>query len=84
MVEDRLGQPELPLTQEFLGQMLGARRSSVTLVAGALQRSGLIEYRRGHVKVLDRLALEDAACECYPMTRKLFQNLYKDGMTPSR
>ena len=84
MVEDRLGQPDLALTQEFLGQMLGARRSSVTVVAGILQRSGLIEYHRGHVKILDRIALEDAACECYPMTRKLFQNLYKDGVAPSR
>jgi len=55
MVEDRLGQPELPLTQEFLGQMLAARRPSVTVVAGTLQRGGLIAYHRGHVKILDDL-----------------------------
>ncbi|MFN2974924.1 Crp/Fnr family transcriptional regulator [Terriglobus aquaticus] len=77
MVEDRLGEPDLPLTQEFLGQMLGAQRSTVTLVAGTLQRDGLIEYHRGHVKIVDRPALENAACECYSITRKLFQNLYQ-------
>lgn len=78
MVEDRLGLPDLPLTQEFLGEMLGARRSTVTVVAGTLQRSGLIEYRRGHVRILHRDRLEDVACECYPVTRKLFRNLYRD------
>jgi CRP-like cAMP-binding protein len=82
MAEDRLGQPDLPLTQEFLGEMLGARRSTVTVVAGTLQRSGLIEYHRGRVKILDREGLEDVACECYPTTRKLFQNLYKDRVAP--
>jgi CRP-like cAMP-binding protein len=79
MVEDRHGQSALPLTQEFLGEMLGARRSTVTVVAGTLQRSGLIEYHRGHIKILDRDRLEDVACECYPITRRLFQNLYQDA-----
>ncbi len=69
MVSDRIGSSELRLTQEFLSQMLGARRSTVTLVAGSLQRRGWIEYTRGDVKILDRAGLEGAACECYAITR---------------
>jgi CRP-like cAMP-binding protein len=55
----------IPLTQEFLGQMLGVRRTSVTLAARLLQSAGMIRYRRGHIQVVDRAALEDASCECY-------------------
>jgi CRP-like cAMP-binding protein len=55
----------IPLTQEFLGQMLGVRRTSVTLAARLLQSAGMIRYRRGHIQVVDRSGLEDAACECY-------------------
>jgi CRP-like cAMP-binding protein len=84
MVEDRYGLSELPLTQEFLSEMLGTRRSTVTVVAGTLQRGGLIEYYRGHIKILDRDRLEDAGCECYPTTRKLFENLYREAPSPSR
>lgn len=86
MVADRLESNVLPLTQEFLGQMLGTRRSTVTVSAGALQRAGLIEYHRGHVRILDRESLEDAACECYPTIRRLHKNLYADpisSMSPS-
>jgi len=55
----------IPLTQEFLGQMLGVRRTSVTLAARLLQSAGMIRYRRGHILVVDRAGLEEAACECY-------------------
>jgi Mn-dependent DtxR family transcriptional regulator len=64
------------LTQEFLAEMLGARRTSVTLAAGALQRVGLIKYSRGHIQVVDRTGLENAACECYPIVRDLVARLY--------
>lgn len=77
MVEDRVGSPYFFLTQEFLAEMLGARRTTVTLAAGSLQRSGLIEYRRGHIRILDRPALISAACECYPIVSELVANLYK-------
>ena len=77
MVHDRIGDDTLALTQEFLGMMLGTRRSSVTLAAGSLQRAGVIEYHRGVVHILDRAGLEQAACECYPVTRKLFTGMYK-------
>jgi CRP-like cAMP-binding protein len=65
MCQDRLGSEVLPLTHEFMAQMLGTRRSSVTIAAGILQKAGLINYSRGRVTILDRAGLEDAACECY-------------------
>jgi len=65
MVQDRVDSPSFDLTQEFMADMLGARRTSVTLAAGSLQRSGLIEYRRGHIRILNRKGLQNAACECY-------------------
>jgi CRP-like cAMP-binding protein len=62
---DRVAGHELLLTQEYLAQMLGVRRTTVTLLAQALQQKGLIRYSRGHIKVLDRKRLEACACECY-------------------
>jgi CRP-like cAMP-binding protein len=76
MVRDRVPSDVLGLTQEFLAEMLGARRTTVTLVAGALQRSGLIEYSRGRVRIQNRESLEAAACSCYPLIRNLTANLY--------
>jgi hypothetical protein len=58
-----------PLTQDFLAQVLGVRRASVTVAARALQNAGLISYSRGRVTVLDREGLEGAACECYRIIR---------------
>ncbi|WP_263384854.1 Crp/Fnr family transcriptional regulator [Granulicella arctica] len=80
MVQDRTQSNVLNLTQEFLAEMLGAQRTTVTMVAGALQRSGLIEYQRGHVKILNRESLEAAACDCYQVTKSLFLNLYKQDL----
>jgi CRP-like cAMP-binding protein len=65
MCSDRVSSNDLALTQEFLGQMLGTRRSSVTVAAGLLQEAGLINTARGDVKIVNRKKLEDAACECY-------------------
>jgi CRP-like cAMP-binding protein len=65
----------LPLTQEFLAQMLGVQRSSVTLVARKLQESGLIKYRRGHIEVLDAPHLHDASCECYDTINRHYERL---------
>jgi CRP-like cAMP-binding protein len=64
---DRVGCDQLPLTQEFLAQMLGVRRTTVTLLAQALQRGGMIRYGRAHIVLLDRKGLEASACECYKM-----------------
>jgi CRP-like cAMP-binding protein len=65
MCQDRVDSQTLPLTHEFLAQMLGTGRPSVTLAAGVLENAGLIENMRGTVKVLNRKGLEQAACECY-------------------
>ena len=69
MSHDRVGSDEFVITQEFLGQMLGARRSTVSVSAGILQRAGLIRYVRGHVTIVDRAGLEAVACECYSVIR---------------
>lgn len=65
MSQDRVGSALLPFTHEFLANMLGTGRASVSIAAGILQNAGSIQYRRGAVKVLKRKNLEDAACECY-------------------
>jgi CRP-like cAMP-binding protein len=65
MAHDRVGKNEFPLTQEFVAMMLGVARPTVTIVAGTLQKAGLITYRRGTVTILEREKLEAAACECY-------------------
>jgi CRP-like cAMP-binding protein len=69
MSADRVGSSSLGLTQEVIGQMLGTRRSSVTVAAGILQKAGLIAYTRGDVKIVQRAKLEQAACECYRLMR---------------
>ena len=65
MSHDRVGTDEFPLTHEFLAQMLGVRRPTVTAAAGILQNAGLISYHRGRVTVLDRKGMESSSCECY-------------------
>jgi CRP-like cAMP-binding protein len=65
MARDRMGSNEFPLTQEFVAMMLGASRPTVTVVAGTLQKAGLITYHRGLVKIVDGGKLEAASCECY-------------------
>jgi len=65
MCHDRMESDELPLTQEFISNMLGTRRASVGTAATGLQTEGLIRYSRGHISILDRVGLEETACECY-------------------
>ena len=72
-VRDRSQTDELNLTQEFLGQMLGVQRASVSLAAAPMQESGLIRYRRGNVRITDVDGLERAACECYSAVRDQYQ-----------
>ncbi len=68
--QDRLGRDLLPLTQEFLGHMLGSQRSTVSQTAARLEKAGLIRYSRGRITVLDRPGLEARACECYATLRQ--------------
>jgi CRP-like cAMP-binding protein len=70
MAHDRAGTDSFQLTQEFLAELLGIQRPSVTIVARTLQKAGLIRYSRGLIAITDRQGLEDAACECYDMVRK--------------
>jgi CRP-like cAMP-binding protein len=70
MSTDRTGSNSVALTQEVLAQMLGTRRSAVTVSAGILQTAGLIAYTRGDVEIIDRKKLEEAACECYGIMRR--------------
>lgn len=67
---DRLASDELTMTQELIANMLGVRREGVTEAAGKLQKRGVIEYRRGRIKVLDRPELERLSCECYSVVKK--------------
>lgn len=72
---DRLASDELSMTQELIANMLGVRREGVTEAAGKLQRAGLIDYRRGRIKVLNRPALEARVCECYQVVKTEFDRL---------
>jgi CRP-like cAMP-binding protein len=72
---DRIQSDRMPLTHEFLGQMLGAPRTTVTLAAGMLHEAGLIDYSRGHVTIKNRPGLEQATCECYRTVRDEYQRL---------
>lgn len=75
MTHDRMQAEEFLLTQEFLAMMLGVQRTGVTAAAGALQRDGLIHYRRGHVTILDRRGLQKGSCECYGVSKAEFDRL---------
>ena len=76
MTRDRMDSDEFLLTQEFLAMMLGIRsRPGVTIAAGALQRAGLIRYKRGHVTILDRPGLKMRSCECYEISKREFDRL---------
>jgi CRP-like cAMP-binding protein len=78
MAHDRMELKEFPLTQEFVAMMLGASRPTVTVVAGTLQKAGLIKYRHGRVTIVDRKNLEAASCECYRVATDLL-NSVTDG-----
>jgi CRP-like cAMP-binding protein len=75
MSQDRVGEAELPLTHEFLAEMLGVQRSTVSEVTRTLQDKGLIQQGRGMITVVDRPALQQAACECYEIIRQRYQQL---------
>lgn len=78
MTHDRLEVDRFNLTHEFMAQMLGSRRASVTEAAASLQSTGAIEYRRGDVSVLDRDALERNSCECYAVIKGAYAGLYQN------
>ena len=75
MARDRVESDDFPLTQQFLAQMLGVRRATVTVIAGALQKAGLIDYNRGRIHVVDRRGLQDVACECYDVVQRVMKKV---------
>jgi CRP-like cAMP-binding protein len=75
MCQDRSHSKDLELTHEFIATMLGTRRAGVTIAAGQLQKAGLINYKRGHITIIDREGLEAKSCECYPIVKKEFARL---------
>ena len=77
MTHDRVQDDEYPLTQEFLGQMLGVSRPRVYLAANLVQKAGLIRYTRGKITILDRPGLEASACECYKAVQEEFNRIYR-------
>jgi len=77
MVRDRTNDEFLPLTQEFLAEMLGTRRTTVALAAGSLQKAGFIKYSRGKVRILSAENLAEAACDCYAVVKRLYDGLYQ-------
>jgi len=77
---DRLQSDELVMTQELIANMLGVRREGVTEAAGKLQEAGLIQYRRGHITVIDRKRLESRACECYAVVKKEYDRLLPEQL----
>ncbi|HEY0329988.1 MAG TPA: Crp/Fnr family transcriptional regulator [Rhodopseudomonas sp.] len=81
MMHDRTGDDALPYTHDFLAQILGANRKSVTLAAQAMQTAGLISYHRGTIQVLDRPGLEQASCECYAIVKQRFDAFLKPPPT---
>ncbi len=84
MTRDRMPTGNFLLTHEFLGMMLGVRRTTVTDVMGSLQKAGLIRYRRGHVTILDHEALQQRACECYAISKVEFDRLLGDTAVAPR
>ena len=75
MTHDRVEGDEFPLTQEFLSRMLGVRRAGVSVAANSLKQNGLIEYRRGDIRVVNRQGLEEESCECYQIVKQEYEQI---------
>jgi len=71
---DRVGSNPFPITHEQLSQILGSGRPSLTVAAGILQKNGSVEYKRGSMRILNRKALEESACECYGVMQRMSRN----------
>jgi CRP-like cAMP-binding protein len=84
MSQDRVGVDTFAITHEFLGQMLGSRRATVSLSAQVLQARGLIRYHRGRVTIVDRAGLEGVACECYGLIERKLEAVVKSPRRRSR
>ena len=79
---DLVGDSALPFTQEFLAEMLGVERATVSLTAHTLQQAGLIRYKRGNIQITNLEGLQETACECYETIRKHYRVLL--GVIPNK
>ncbi len=82
--QDRAQVEVLDISHEVLAKMLGTRRSTVSLIAAEFQSRGLIAYSRGQLRILDRVGLETAACDCFPITQQLHRSLYRATTGPGK
>jgi CRP-like cAMP-binding protein len=82
MSQDLTGYDTLEFTQEYLAQMLAAQRTTVTVIAGNLQRQGMIEYSRGRIRIVNCALLESTACVCYPIIKRFSDCLYQGSAAP--
>ena len=80
LTHDRVQANEIFMTQEFISNMLGSRRESVTVAAGRLQDIGLIDYARGHITIIDRIGLERSVCECYRIVKDETDRLLQSSL----
>jgi CRP-like cAMP-binding protein len=77
-MRDLTGKDDIKITQEFLSQMLGVRRTSVSVVAGTLQKAGFIKYRRGNVRLLDVAQIQQGTCECFETVKTHYRKMLED------
>lgn len=80
-MHERAPSDEMALTHEFLAEMLGARRATITLILGDLQRTGIIRSSHGRLVIIDRTGLETVSCECYGAVRKKYEMLMSEPVT---
>ena len=77
-MHDLSGEDRLHLTQDFLSQMIGVQRNSVSAVAHKLQQAGIIRYSRGHIEIIDLDALSEVSCECYKAVSAQYERLLNE------
>lgn len=84
MIRDRVDSDTIQITQEFLGQMIGTRRTTVNVILSAMEREGLLRHQRGKITISDPNRLEKTACNCYPLLRRSLDRLYNSDRIPDK
>jgi CRP-like cAMP-binding protein len=84
MIRDRVASDTIDITQEFVGQMIGTRRTTVNGVLSTMERKGLLHHQRGRITISNHERLEKAVCDCYPLLRRSLDRLYKMDLSSSK
>jgi CRP-like cAMP-binding protein len=84
MIRDRVDSDTIEITQEFVGHMIGTRRTTINGILSTMERKGLLRHQRGKITISDRQRLEKATCDCYPLLSRSLDRLYKSRRTPSK